>query len=269
MNHHDAWSMLEEYLDGALTTDARWAVTAHLDDCPICRKHLATQARLRGVVRSHLSDIEPPPGLSHRLRSAVNAEAANVAPAPAASWPVPFVLRLAALLGPALVALWLLARVAVPTAGAPADMQTNLVLSHGLFAHDESLLDVKGGTETVSSWFRTTAGLAVSPPTMTGYELIGGRLLVLAGQPVAQLVYESEPDDTYLSLLHFKDRTSDGLPVRTTDAVTVGQQGTMSFATWSTGEDRAALVGALPVADVRRLAEELANSPADGVTDLS
>ena len=31
MTHRDAWELLDEFLDGALAADARWAVAAHLD----------------------------------------------------------------------------------------------------------------------------------------------------------------------------------------------------------------------------------------------
>src|SRR5829696_10129651 len=101
MTHRDVWAMLDQFLDGALAADARWAVAAHLDECAVCGTQVATQARLRGMVRERLAAVEPPPGLRGRLSSALTAEA--VAPSTDAleSWST-FPIRLVALLGPAL-----------------------------------------------------------------------------------------------------------------------------------------------------------------------
>src|SRR5215217_7248618 len=99
MTHRDAWALLDEFLDGALAADARWAVAAHLDECAMCRTQVATQARLRGLVRERLMAVAPPAGLSGRLSSALAAEA--VAPRADAPGPrSPFPIRLVALLGP-------------------------------------------------------------------------------------------------------------------------------------------------------------------------
>src|SRR5215204_581853 len=100
MTHRDAWVLLDEFLDGALAADARWAVAAHLDECAVCRTQVATQARLRGMVRERLAAVEPPPGLRGRLSSALAAEV--VAPrADALGSRSLFPIRWVALLGPA------------------------------------------------------------------------------------------------------------------------------------------------------------------------
>src|SRR5215218_2476521 len=106
MTHHDVWAQLDEFLDGALAADARWTVAAHLDECAFCRKHVATQARLRGFVRQHLTALEPPPDLSARLSSVLAEAMVPKAVADRPGLPVP--IRLVGLLGPALAALWLL-----------------------------------------------------------------------------------------------------------------------------------------------------------------
>jgi len=161
MTHRDVWEMLDQFLDGALAADARWAVAAHLDECAVCRAQVATQARLRGMVRERLTAVAPPPGLRGRLSSALAAEA--VAPRVDARGPQsPFPIRLVALLGPALAALWLVVALAVPAARSSADLTRELVATHTLFAHDESLLDIAGDAATVSTWFRDTAGVEVS-----------------------------------------------------------------------------------------------------------
>src|SRR5215207_791193 len=178
MTHHDVWAQLDEFLDGALAADARWTVAAHLGDCAVCRNYVATQARLRGVVRERLMAVEPPPELSARLSAALANEV--VAPrADALGSRTTFPIRLVALLGPALAALWLVVALAVPAARSSADLTRELVATHTLFAHDESLLDIAGDAATVTTWFRDEVGLQVSAPEIATYTLAGGRLIVL------------------------------------------------------------------------------------------
>ena len=76
-------------------------MAAHLEECAVCRKHLASQARLRGVVRENLVATEPPPGLDTRLRTALAAEASAPPIALDARRPPTIAVRVAALLGPA------------------------------------------------------------------------------------------------------------------------------------------------------------------------
>ena len=261
MTHHDAWDLLDQFLDGALAADARWAGAAHLIECAVCRKQVATQARLRGLVRERLTAIETPSGLSARLTSALATEAMSPND-DALRRRSPLSVRWVALVGPALAALWLVIAFAVPAARADADLTRELVATHALFAHDESLLDVAGDTAAVTTWFRETAGVQIAAPQLEGYTLVGGRLIALDGRPVAQLVYEGKPDDTYLSLLRFPhDGFHAGpipLQVHVNDGVALHQAGPMSLATWVSGEERVALVGTVPSDELRRVAGDLA-----------
>src|SRR5829696_6998399 len=256
MTHRDAWALLDEFLDGALAADARWIVAAHLDECAVCRKHVATQARLRGFVREHLTALEPPPDLNARLSSVIAAEAL-VSEAIASRPRLPVPIRLVALLGPALAALWLVVALAVPAARSNADLTRELVAAHTLFAHDESLLDIAGDPATVTTWFRDAAGLQVSAPEFDHYTLVGGRLITLQGSPVAQLVYERKPDEVYLSLLQFTHNGTDANPLGLRNGFALSQEGAMSLVTWSAGEDRVTLIAAVPGDELRRLAEDL------------
>jgi anti-sigma factor RsiW len=256
MNHRDAWVRLDAFLDGALAAEERWAVAAHLDECAVCRAHAAGQARLRGVVRERLAAPEPPPGFETRIAAALAAEAAVPPPmAPPVSVPRP--LRLATLLGPAMAALWIVVFLAVPATRSGADLTGELALAHGLFAHDESLFDVAGDAAQVTAWFRDEAGLTVFAPELDDYTLVGGRLIALDGQAVAQLVYEGEPDEVYLSLLRFRGAADLGWLARG-DGFAQQQQGTTSLVTWGNGEDRVALIGTGPASELRRLAEQIA-----------
>jgi anti-sigma factor RsiW len=262
MTHGDAWVLLDEFLDGALAADARWAVAAHLEECAVCRTQVATQARLRGMVRERLAAVEPPPGLRGRLSSALAAEV--VAPRADALGPrSTFPIRLVAFLGPALAALWLVVALAVPAARSSADLTRELVATHSLFAHDESLLDIAGDPATVTTWFRDTMGLQVSAPELDNYTLVGGRLITLKGRPVAQLVYERKPEEVYLSLMQFTDNGTDPNPLGLHNGLALSQEGPMSLVTWSAGEERVVLIAAVPVDELRRLAEDLARRSED------
>jgi anti-sigma factor RsiW len=259
MIHHDAWKLLDQFLDGALAADARWAVAAHLEECAVCRTQVAAQARLRGLVRERLTAVEPPQGLTTRLAAAL-ATAAMSPTADTLPPRSPLPLRWVALVGPALAALWLVIAFAIPAARADADLTRELIATHALFAHDESLLDVAGDAATVTAWFRETTGVQISAPQLAGYTLVGGRLIAWDGRPVAQLVYEGRPDDTYLSLLRFqRDGLYAGLiPLPVNDEVALNQAGAMSLATWVSGEERVALIGTVPSDELRRLAGDLA-----------
>jgi anti-sigma factor RsiW len=257
MTHRDAWALLDEFLDGALAADARWAVMVHLEACPVCRAQVATQARLRGLVRQRLTAVEPPPGLSGRLSSALAAEA-GATRADALRPRSTRAIRLVALLGPALAALWLVVALAVPAARSSADLTRELVATHTLFAHDESLLDIAGDAATVTTWFRDAVGLRVSAPEFDTYTLVGGRLITLKGRPVAQLVYERKPDEVYLSLVQFTPNGTNPNLMGLRNGFALSQEGPVSLVTGTAGEDRVALIAAVPVDELRRLAGDLA-----------
>lgn len=268
MNHRDAQELLDEFLDGALGAEARWRVAEHLADCPECRAQVATQARLRGVVRERLTAVEPPPGLSSRLTSALAVEA--VTPPlviPKARPPLP--VRLVVVVAPVLAALWLLVVFAMPATRADDALTRELVATHTLFAHDESLLDVAGDAHVVAAWFRDAAGLQVSAPSLAGYRLVGGRLIAFEGRPVAQLVYEGSPDGVYVSLLEFRRDPRNPLQrafgaLGDDGQVAFVQQGELALATWVSGDARVALVGLVPAEELHRLVNDL-SAPLDGL----
>jgi anti-sigma factor RsiW len=257
MTHRDAWELLDEFLDGALGAEARWQVATHLAECPICQTKVAAQARLRGVVRERLMAVEPPPGLSMRLTAALTAEAVAPTHGVQPRWPA-LPVGVVAFVGPALAVLWLMIAIAIPAARAEGDLTRELVATHALFAHDESLFDVAGDGSVVSAWFRDAAGLQVTTPPLDGYTLVGGRLMAIDGHPAAQIVYEGKPEGVYVSLLQFQHNTPNLIPLPGGHDVTFDQQGPMSLATWVSGDERVALIGAVPSDELRRLASDLA-----------
>jgi anti-sigma factor RsiW len=262
MTHDDSWAKLDVYLDGALAAGERWAVAVHLNECAECRQYVAEQARLREIVRDHVASVAVPPGLDERLRAALAAEE-NTVPLPEpVALPSRRMPRMATLLGPIAAGLLLLiwAFAASQTLTPGPNLPLEVIAAHLVFAQDTSKLDVAGNAATVESWFRDEAGLSVSVPDIEGYGLSGARLIVVHGQPAAQVVYRSEPDGIYLSLLRFKDREQEAnlAGAEERDGYAVGQQGITSLVTWATGDDRNVLVGEVPEAELRRIADDLA-----------
>lgn len=259
MRHHDAAATLDAYLDGELPAETRWAVAEHVSECPDCQRYAADRARLREMVREHAASVEAPEGLHDRLRAALAAEAA----APATLAPVtPFpsrAARAAAIVGPLAAGLLLLLWVAgMRPEGTPA-LFSELLVAHALFAQDTSKLDVVGDPAVVEAWFKDEAGLSVAAPDIPGYRFAGGRLATYDGQPVAHLVYRSDPEGLYLSLLRFQDDGDSELAgAEERDGFAVAEEGPTAFVTWATGEDRTVLMGETTPAQLLHLARELA-----------
>jgi anti-sigma factor RsiW len=258
MNHDEVWSKLEAYLDGALPAEERWAVAAHIGDCPECRRQLAHLARMREIVRGHLTAVETPPGLEDRLRASLAAVPDSNVRHQVVPWTPPVALRLVAVVALVMAGVWLLTRALAPQAAPPASLRSEMTLAHALFAQDLSKLDVVGGPAVVASWFHDEAGFNVTIPEFPGFSLSGARLIVLDGQAVAQLVYQRDTDRAYLSMVRFRDRGVDLSGTETVDGYTVSQQGETSLITWLRGDDRIVLVGELTGAEIRHLADDLA-----------
>jgi anti-sigma factor RsiW len=259
MNHREAWANLDAFLDGELPPPERWAIATHLNGCAACQAYIDNQAAIRQVVRARLSDVAIPAGLQDRLKAAIASESVAPAREPVPLRTSPVLLRLVAVLGPVLVGLGLLARLLAPGTApeVPADLQTEMTITHLLYAQDTSKLDVVGNAATVSDWFRDKGGLIVSVPSLDGFLLRGGRLLLLNGDPVAQIVYQSDPGGAYLSFLRFEDYGETLRDAPVTDGIATKRDGLTSIATWTDGEDRTVLIGEVPVDVLLQLAEGL------------
>lgn len=255
MNHSEAWPLLDEFLDGALGAETRWAVAAHLDECPTCRAQVSQQARLRQAVRGQVL-ATPIPDLEARLRAAIEQEAVG-APRPVSmARVVPLAPRIAAVVGPALAAILLLLMVASPVTG-ETTAAADLSAAHFLFAQDESLFDVTGDAPVVARWFQDKAGLAVAVPDLADWTLSGGRLIVINGRPAAQLIYEAEPD-TYLSVLRYPAPAAPGIfHWDMGNPIVMREQGA-GVISWTDGDTGTAIVAALPDQELRQLAETIA-----------
>lgn len=252
MNHQQAEANLDAFLDGELGALDRWAVIVHLSECDACLRQVAAEGQLRTRVRHQIEQAAPEPGFSQRLQDALS----EATPARRPFWSLPALrevpLRLALVLGPSLAAIWLLIQVSFLPGAVATDVVPELAASHAIFAQDDSLLDVVGDAGAVSTWFRDHAGIAVTAPPLADFTLMGGRLIVLNGRHVAQLVYLSEPDGRYLSLLSFPDAEVEQEPMA------LEQRGGMAIATWPLPGKRAALLGEVTEPELRSLVESLA-----------
>ncbi|HEU5433375.1 MAG TPA: zf-HC2 domain-containing protein [Thermomicrobiales bacterium] len=278
MSHARVWSLLDQFLDGELDPEARWAVASHLDDCPTCAAELARRARARAALRPKLAAIAAPPNLRGRILANLAAASEppvaadppvlralpkpEPAPAPAGGPRRPFRLAWASALVAAVFA------VAIVTAGwfglpgrgndQMAVMTNDLAVQHQTFAHDETLLDVRGTDAQISTWLDKELKFPVRTPALPGYELAGARLVTIGAAPAAQLVYErpvSGGPAQYVSLVLFDPNGGGGPSL----ATFTGQRDDMSIVGWQAPDCRAALVAELPPAETMTLAKTVWN----------
>jgi len=178
---------LSPFLDDELDPITSRDVAAHLETCGECAAELARMERLRDVLRREIAYAPASPALRERVRREVRG-AIRITRRPARttlSWWLPRAAAAVALAGVvALLALPIAGRREATTREAIADHVRSLMASH--------LTDVASTDQhTVKPWF--AGRLDFSPPVTDfaaeGFPLVGGRLDVLDGRPVAALVY--------------------------------------------------------------------------------
>jgi anti-sigma factor (TIGR02949 family) len=189
MRCDDVQRRLDAYVDGEIAEDERALLLEHLADCPECGPEAAALTRLRHGIRQAAPIYRAPEALRGRIRAALRAEAATSA---RATRPAPGWLAYAASI---------LLAVAVGSGGTlliTGERQEDtlaraLIDSHLRSLQANHLTDVTSSDQhTVKPWF---AGRSeVSPPTIDlageGFPLVGGRLDVIAGNPVPALIYK-------------------------------------------------------------------------------
>jgi anti-sigma factor RsiW len=207
LNHDDAWSLLDSYLDDVLDEQQRWAVATHLGECDRCNSYLANGVRVRAMIRTRLQDVPLPPNLTNRIREQIvgpNAESVHATSAFPRRHSV--LMLAAASIALMVVVVWVALRVMdTGPEAAPSVLARELAATHAIFAHDDSLLDVSGDQSAIVSWFADRVSFQIATPTIPGYELKGARLVTVDGRPAAQVVYEDEPTRRYVSLLTFEE----------------------------------------------------------------
>jgi anti-sigma factor (TIGR02949 family) len=184
---------LEAYLDGELVEKERPPVRDHLADCRDCGLEMAALERLRDNIRGSAPDYRAPAALRSQIRFALRREAA-ASPAPNLHAP-----------GWLAYAVSLLLALAVGSGGTfviLGDRQhQDTIAGEVVDSHLRSLLgshltDVASSDQhTVKPWFAGRTDIA--PPAVDlsaeGFPLVGGRLDLIAGQPVPALVYKRGP----------------------------------------------------------------------------
>jgi anti-sigma factor RsiW len=260
LNHDEAWPLLDPYLDGALDSEPRWAVAAHVAECPLCAADVAERARLRTAVRARLRDLPTPPGLTERIRANL-AHAAPASPTAATSRPRRLALLVPAVAALALVAagVWWVARATVDRHDPALDLAGELAATHAVFAHDDTLLEITGDGAVISSWFADRVAFQVTAPDLPGYELQGARLVTVDGRPATQVVYEDEAARRYVSIITFEVPAGDLAGLERSETFVSGTRGEVAVAIWSDGDLRHALVADTTQAEALRLAAAAAN----------
>ena len=179
---------LDAYVDGELAEAERVLLHEHLADCPECGPEAAALERLRAAIRRSAPNYRAPDALRSRIRFALRREAAAGA---RAATPAPGWLAYAASI---------LLAVAIGSGGTlliTGERQEDAVANELIDDHLRSLLgnhltDVASSDQhTVKPWFAGRSD--VSPPAVDlageGFPLVGGRLDLIAGEPVPALVY--------------------------------------------------------------------------------
>lgn len=184
----EAGLLLQAELDGELDAGRAAALAVHVAGCPGCaalRDGIATASRR---VRAEAPYHAAPPALRARLMARIDPVRPAAPPRRVAWW------RPAAggvLAGTALAAA-LAAFIVLPRGGPDpvADLVPEAVSGHLRALQAAHLLDVPSSDRhTVKPWFLGRLDFAPPVRDVAGFELLGGRLDVLDGRPVAALVY--------------------------------------------------------------------------------
>ncbi|HEY1300036.1 MAG TPA: anti-sigma factor [Stellaceae bacterium] len=190
MECEEARPRLDAYLDGELGAAERASLREHIAGCHECGPEAAALERLRAGIRAAAPVYRAPPELHTQIRAALRRERIQAA---APSWRAPGWLAYAASI---------LIAVAVGSGGTyvlTGERQENAIANEVIDSHLRSLLaghltDVASSDKhTVKPWFAGRTEL--SPPGVDlaaqGFPLIGGRLDLVAGEPVPALVYRA------------------------------------------------------------------------------
>lgn len=207
---------LSAYLDGELGPDEAQAVEAWLEDDPSAQAKLeslmAVDTSVKASFDAMLSDPLPL-GMAAAIRSAPEpagaTEVANVRGLP--GWAA-----IAASVG--FLAVGGLGGYTLGTANAPEATQTAGWLSevaayHKVYENQNRYLIGFSRSETYSTvnWLGETVGVPFKLPDFSdqGLKLLGARLLVAGGDPVAQLVYEDASGAIFALCFKDTDATED------------------------------------------------------------
>ncbi|MEM8970990.1 MAG: hypothetical protein AAGD43_02850 [Pseudomonadota bacterium] len=140
----------------------------------------------------------------------------------------------------------------IAPANAPLmELRARTALAMQLFGKDvdQSVDIASSDTVKVREWYRTTVGIAVSPPDLSafGYVLAGARTMMGHQSPAALIAYRgTEGRHLVLFLRHDMDGAG-------RDQVSVSSEGPHTVAVWSGGQHGVGVAGATAASDIRQI----------------
>lgn len=239
----EAEPLLNAYLDGELDLPSCVNIERHLAECRACQAQYASLERLRDEIAAADLRYEPGPELERRIEAAFAPPAS--APARRPAWQI-------ASLAAAAVAAAVLIAVIVPAGmrtGGPAT-EREILDSHLRSLMANHLVDVPSSDRhTVKPWFQGKTSF--SPPALDlsaqGFNLIGGRLDIVRGQPAAAVVYKRR--DHVINLFVFEGAGSAA-------GVSEHEMDGYHLVRWTQGGLRYCAVSDLNPTELRAFAEE-------------
>jgi anti-sigma factor RsiW len=188
MNCEEARQLLDAYVDGELELTHQLAIETHLAECVSCKETAERIANCSLLVRINMPVYKAPPELKSKVRATLRKE-----DKPNFKWLTEHGHQLA--YAAALIALscalawtWLSL-----TPSKDKELISEAISNHSRSLMVSHLVDCASGDQhIVRPWFN--GKLDYSPPvadlTQAGYTLVGGRVDILEGRPVAAIVYE-------------------------------------------------------------------------------
>ena len=202
--------LLDAYFDNELDLSGSLGVQHHVTDCATCSAILKNLDLLRAELAPEVFDLTRKSTLEP-LRTAIRKVVpTSIKPAPSIwSNPILYVAAAAAFL--------LAVIVPSPFRDSSTSPTRQIVDSHLRSLQVDHLVDVPSSDQhTVKPWFQGKLDFAPEVPDLTdkGFALIGGRIDVINGHPVAAVVYKKR--EHFVNLFTAKTQAGEASPVFST-----------------------------------------------------